>query len=120
MPVGAAPGSGEEARAGRCGGGAAGGEEAKRRRRRAQAGFGPLAGRYLPPRAERYEKHAGGLWATGVSGCFANFLCYFFPEQSFDVFCSVLSKFSYSFFIQIIPTKICLENIKVTVISVKY
>jgi hypothetical protein len=58
------------------------------------------------------EQRAGGSksrtgWGTRRVGRGPNcFLCYFFIEQSFDVFHSILGKFHLVFSIQNYPTKI--------------
>jgi hypothetical protein len=67
----------------------------------------------LPRRARRAQNRAVGRQRPQAEQFYH---CYFFSTvHSFNCFCSVfLGKFHTVFSIQIIPTKVCLENSKVT------
>jgi hypothetical protein len=64
----------------------------------------------------RTQKHAvGRIWPRAD----IVFLCFYLQNTVLIVFVQILSKFQIVFSIQIIPTKVCLENSKVTEIFLK-
>jgi hypothetical protein len=71
-------------------------------------------GRKSERRLVTAAQRAGGLWAASFA-TEKYFFSVSFYRDSIIVFCSVfLSKFVIAFSTQVIPTKICLENAKVT------